>query len=196
MKKLAIAVVLAALISGCGAIATPPMAPAARAGALQAQGAKRAAKKVPAALAPAARWVAANSGGSFWDTPRKHLFPAPDDGNIGTDAFAYADADGQWFADVMQVWCQGHKHPPRFDFDPRTDVLVAVKTSDDEPVVMAAKFDRQTGKGQVVVEAGIVDFTMPQPQFTKFFPRLGNVDEVDTFEVLKAIEARGVDLGI
>lgn len=194
MNKLTTALVLASLLSGCGAMSTAPLSPAARAAVIEAQAKKAVKKKPAAALAAASRWVAANSGGSFWDDPRKHLFPASDDGNNGTGAYAYADADGQWFADFAKAWFQAYRNPPQFTFDPRTDLMIAVVTSDDEPVVMVAHFDRQTGKGRLLGELGIVDLSLPQAQFSKFFPKLGKVDEVDYFEVLTAIEARGAGI--
>lgn len=195
MKQLAAVAVLAALLAGCGAQGPAPMSPAARAAQMQALAKKGA--KIPAAeLAKAAKWVAANSGGSFWDDPRKHLFPAGDDGNNGTTARAYGGAEGQWMADLAHAWFQGLKRPPQFAFDPQAHLMVVVETSDDEPVLIVALYERQTGKGRVLGEMAMVDvgYDLPQAAFARFFPTLGAAQDVDYFLVMEAIAKRGTAL--
>ena len=192
MKQLVAAAALVAILAGCGSTATAPLSPAARAALVQAQAKKGA--KIPAAeLAKAAKWVAANSGGSFWDDPRKHLFPASDDGNNGTTARAYGGAEGQWMADLAKTWFQGLKRPPQFTYDPQAHLVVVVETSDDEPVLIVALLDRKAGQGRVLGEMGMVDvgYDLPQVAFAKFFPTLGEVKDVDYGLVMEAIAKRG-----
>ena len=180
-----------ALLAGCG------VQPGAIVSGQEPETVSADAKKPTGDVAKARKWVLANSGGSFWDRPRKKLFPAVDDGNIGTSGIAFGGADGEWIADFADTWFRGTlSKPPTSAFDPDRHLMVIVETSDDEPVLLVALYDKAEATGKLLESIEIVNlsYSLNQQQFSKFFPKLGKVNDADYGQVLEDIHKRGVDL--
>lgn len=193
MNKLTVTLACLALLTGCAASPAIPTGTAVR-GA----GAEAASKRATGDYAKASKWLDANSGGSFWDRPRKHLFPASDDGEGGTRAKAFGDADGHWFSGFVKAWIPQAYYLKQagHEYNPTSDIFVVVETSDDESVLMVGLYDRQANKGHMITECEWVDMgsTVSQADFHALFPTMGNVKDADPARVSDKLWDRGVDL--
>ncbi len=177
--KYAWALMATVMLAGCGQVASLPTAHA-PAGALAAFG-----RKAPATAdhAKAAAWISANAGGDWKPSPGK-LFPGIDDGEQGLDARAASPAGGKLVAALAAAWFN-----KPVAYDPARQLMLTVTTSQDEPVVYVAIFDKASGQGRLIGAIEIVDlsYNLKQAQFHALFPDLGEVTDVDYDKVLERL---------
>ncbi|MDB5096646.1 MAG: hypothetical protein JWM80_1067 [Cyanobacteria bacterium RYN_339] len=177
---------LVSTLAGCGTVGTPMAAKVQG----KAQAIRAAGKSVEPAVATAAeKWIKANAGGE-WEPSKGKLFPGVNDGEQGLEPYAWGGTAGTRVAEFADAWFKAaYRKPPVFSYDPAKNVMLAVQTTQDEPVLYMAVFDKATGKGQFLDTIGIVDLstTLKQPAFDKFFPGLGPVGDVDYEKVLESL---------
>lgn len=137
-------------------------------------------------LKAARQWILDNSGG-YWRPARGKIFPAPDDGEKGLGVTAASRDRGKLVAEFSAIWrhkTTGRKIP--FVYDSARHLILIVETSQDEPVLYVAAFDRLelTGTHLGTIEVVDLSSTFSQDDFSRLFPKLGEIRDVSYDDVI------------
>jgi hypothetical protein len=138
-------------------------------------------------IAKAEAFVKANLGGKF---------PELDDGEMGVSAFALTGQKAQNLFDLAKL------DDARItdSFDPAKQMVVALRTTNDEETLFVSLVDKATGKGKVLTEIAFVDlpYGISQAQFDKLIPGMNGakLEDADHYDVIDAVVKGAKDLDI
>lgn len=138
-------------------------------------------------IAKAEAFVKANLGGKF---------PELDDGEMGVSAFALTGQKAQNLFELAKL------DDARItdSFDPAKQMVVALRTTNDEETLFVSLVDKATGKGKVLTEIAFVDlpYGITQAQFDKLIPGMNGakMDDADHYDVIDAVVKGAKDLDI
>jgi hypothetical protein len=153
----------------------------------------RAASKLSAAeLKRAADFVKQNAGGDY-EVARGKLFPGLTSGNDGLVTHALSGAEAKRAVELAAAW-SGGRAP---SFDPAKQMVVVVRTTDDEARTFVNIVDRATGKGALVgYDMNFVDVQseLDAASLKRFFPKAQELWGPDDFN--KSLVKSGTALGI
>ncbi len=85
------------------------------------------------------------------------LFPPVDSGNLGLSSLVLADKQAQQLLKAAQSSFPGSAPLQALKFDPKTQAMLAVITSDDEPQIHLAIINQKTGEVSYVEEFNSID---------------------------------------
>jgi hypothetical protein len=138
-------------------------------------------------IAKAEAFVTANLG-------RK--FPELDDGEMGVSAFALSGAKAQALFELAKL----DDARITASYDPAKQMVVALRTTNDEETLFVSLVDKATGKGKILTEIGVVDlpYNITQAQFEKLVPGMSGtkLEDADHYDVIDALVKGAKDLAI
>ena len=146
----------------------------------------------------AEKFVKDNSGGSE-DPAQGKLFPGLNSGNCGTRSAVMDGESARFTVDVAKAWFAKDKDLQSLLLDSENQAVVVVSDTQDESGVYVAVMNKKTGTGFRLgdkIDFVNVSYQWKQDTFKKFFPSLGDVSDVDFFDVISALLAKGAKLSV